>query len=142
MAESTVELVAEIEYTTIPQYYLLDAPNKCGQIIIDINESQYTEGFKRFVGGIVFKIYIQDEEQEEYIPIRDRSYIWNTGNDLSLVINEIPTSCYVSILPIFDEVVKTYKNADGTYKYPELQNITDIPISVYFDNSKTSSGGG
>lgn len=125
--------ILEIEYTTIPTYCELSAPNKCGQIIIDIDESQWTEGFKRFVSGIVFKIYIKDNN--EYIPIRDRSYIWNTGNDLSLVIDEIPDSCYVYVHPIFDEVVKEYKNSDGTYKYPELQNVTDIPIAIYFDDA-------
>lgn len=136
MAQST--LIDKVKLTE--QFYTVSASNNCGQIIIDINESLYTKGFRDYIGGIMFRVYL--DLNGEHIAIMDRGYIWNTGEDVSLVIEDIPSECDISIEPLLNEQIRKLKNPNGTFLYPELQGITDLPIAVIFDDSPIMSGGG
>jgi len=118
----------------------ISASSGCGEIIIDIDESQWTKGFKEYVAGILFRVYVKVDE--EYILVQDRGYLWNTDEDVSVVLEEIPNPCYISMKPTLNDEVKHLKNKDGNYLYPELQNITSLPISIIFDDSGVIGEGG
>lgn len=87
----------EIEYSEE-----ISAPDNSGQIIIDIDEDNFNEKMSRGLAGILFTMYVKLEGKPEYIPIENRSYIWNSKKDLSMVITDIPTSFYFGIQPIID----------------------------------------
>lgn len=122
MAQTTITNSVPLTNT----YYPISAPNKSGQIIIDIDESNY-DTIKNYVGGIVFHFFIKIDEQ--YIPIRDRTYIWNSGSDLSIEVQEIPTDCYVLVSPIIDN-----DNA--------IVLMSGLPISLVFDDTAIPVPGG
>lgn len=122
MAQTTITNSVPLTNT----YYQISAPNKSGQIIIDIDESNY-DTIKNYVGGIVFHFFIKIDEQ--YIPIRDRTYIWNSGSDLSIEVQEIPTDCYVLVSPIIDN--------DNV-----IVLMSGLPISLVFDDTAIPVPGG
>lgn len=121
MAQTTI--TNNVPFTNT--YYQISAPNKSGQIIIDIDESNY-DLIKNYVGGIVFHFFIKIGD--EYIPIRDRTYIWNNGNDLSIIVEDIPTECYVLVAPILDNI--------------GVETPVNLPVSLVFDDTAIPVPGG
>ena len=132
----------EIEYSE-----LITAPSNSGQIIIDVKEDEFTEKMKRGLAGILFTMYIKVDGVEEYIPVKDRSYIWNSKADLSMIITDIPGSFYFGVQPIIDSYydMKEYLSVvnetfDNSIKYYSRKGNGTVPNPyVYYINPDVNS---
>ena len=160
----------------------MSAPSNSGQIIIDVREDEFTENMKRGLAGILFTMYIKLDGVVDYIPVKDRSYIWSSKADLSMIITDTPKSFYFGVQPIIDKYYdmteytsasettydssKKYytRSGQGTIPSPYVytlktdvtaenfdalknslyigEEITTLPVELYFDNEGASSGGG
>lgn len=118
----------------------ISASNKCGQLILDVDENEFTDNIKLYLGGIVFHLYIEDDN--EYIEIRDRGYVWNRNSDLSIILLNIPETCYIKAEPMLNKAILDLKDKDGDYLYPDLRELTALPVSLIFDDTNIQNTGG
>ena len=124
--------MATLPVTSVPiisdDYYEFDN----GLLIVDIDESTFTDTMKRYLTAIAFQGYtkVTDNGNDTYIPIRDLSILWNDHIDEAIRVEDVPTGTYVTIKPILDDSVATLKDKDGNLLYPDVDTITSFPITI------------
>lgn len=99
-----------------------------GLLVINIDESNFTDTMKRYLTAIMFQAYT--EVEGTYIPIKDISIMWNTNVDEAITLDNIPEGSYATIKPIVDDGVLELKDRNGNLLYPDAKNITEFPITI------------
>lgn len=98
-----------------------------GLLVIDVDESQFTDTMKRYLFGIIFQMYTK--VNDNYIPIKNMSFKWDKKTDEAITFDTIPDGSYMTITAMVDEAVKYIRDKDGSYMY-DVSGITEFPITV------------
>lgn len=101
----------------------------CGQIIVDIKESEYTDTMKHELLGLLFRLYVKVDK--DYVSFNGKTVLWNSGSDVSLPIYDIPQSSYILVEPIIDEVYLENNNLNPTEVFPITVHFNDEDISTH-----------
>ena len=145
MAEVTL-LTSITKKDTFPKMVSVSAPSNCGMVSL-ILDTSYTQQMIYEMPNIHIEIYtIKDGEYILYTTRALCLKIPENKQSVSNIIKDIPSSCVLSIKPMFDEYAFTTHNELSKI---DIFNETvwttpteTFPIKVIWDNSNISSGAG
>lgn len=123
-------LVSSITRDTV--YKSISAPNSSIAIVVDVDESNFTEMMANELIGIKFDVCVM--KGSEHISVLNKGCLWNMKSDRTFSIINVPKSAYLMIEPILDD--------HFTDTYPDETPHSEFNISVSYENTYGTSGGG
>lgn len=129
--------------TTFPLMSQVSAPNCCGTVILKCG-STYTEQMVHEMPSILINIYLL--QASAYVLYESRKLNLSVPQDMesfSVSIEDIPTSCILSVEPNFDDfAIQSHNEMARVFTETEWDEPTEMfPITLLWDDTNIKAGG-